>query len=108
ELDHHAYPSVSVWVEKHNRYACWEAENTSRFLREPIPASIGAGKRFKRQLKKLYLRLPCRPLVRFLYAYVLRLGFLDGRPGFFFCLLLAFYDLLCDANRYERTLATEK
>ncbi len=107
ELDHHAYPTVSVWVEKHNRYACWEAENTERFLREPTPPSIGKGKRFKRRLKKLYLRLPCRPVIRFLYAYVLRLGFLDGRPGLFFCLLLAFYDFLCDANRYERALAPE-
>jgi glycosyltransferase involved in cell wall biosynthesis len=108
ELDHHAYPSVSVWVEKHNRYACWEAENTERFLREAVPASIGAGKRFKRRLKKLYLRLPCRPVVRFLYAYFFRLGFLDGRPGLFFCLLLSFYDFLCDANRYERTLTRER
>lgn len=107
ELDHHAYPSVSVWVEKHNRYACWEAENTERFLREPVPASIGTGKRFKRRLKKLYLRLPCRPVVRFLYAYFLRLGFLDGRPGLFFCLLLSFYDFLCDANRYERAVTRE-
>ncbi len=69
-----------------------------RFLREPIPASIGPGKRFKRRLKKVYLRLPCRPLVRFLYAYVFRLGFLDGYPGLVFCGLLAFYDFLCGAN----------
>ena len=52
-----------------------------RFLSEPIPATIGRGKRFKRRLKKIYLRLPMRPLVRFVYAYVLRLGFLDGKPG---------------------------
>ncbi len=105
ELDHHAYPTISAWVEKHNRYAVWEAENHDRFLREPIPTTIGAGKRFKRRLKRLYLRLPCRPLVRFLYAYVVRLGFLDGRPGFVFCTLLAFYDFLRDANVYERRLS---
>jgi len=101
ELDHHAYPSVAVWVEKHNRYAVWEAAMFERFLREPIPASIGRGKRFKRALKKVYLRLPMRPLVRFLYAYVLRLGFLDGRPGLVFCTLLGFYDFLAWANVYE-------
>ena len=56
-----------------------------------------------------------RPLVRFLYAYVLRLGFLDGKPGLIFCGLLAFYDFLASANRYEQqnakgrsTLATGK
>ena len=104
ELDHHAYPTIHTWVEKHNRYAAWEAEQFERFLREPIPASIGPGKRFKRRLKKVYLRLPCRPLVRFLYAYVVRLGFLDGFPGFVFCGLLAFYEFLCGANLYERRL----
>lgn len=104
ELDHHAYPTITAWVEKHNRYASWEAENYERFLREPVPASIGPGKRLKRRLKKLYLRLPLRPGVRFLYTYVVRLGFLDGRPGLIFCLLLAYYDFLCGAKRYERSL----
>lgn len=107
ELDHYAYPTIRAWVEKHNRYAAWEAEHFERFLREPIPASIGPGKRFKRRLKKVYLRLPCRPLVRFLYAYLVRLGFLDGFPGFIFCGLLAFYEFLCGANFYEMRLRTE-
>lgn len=107
ELDHYAYPTITSWVEKHNRYASWEAENFDRFLRQPIPPGIGPGKRFKRLLKKLYLRLPFRPLVRFLYAYLFRLGFLDGRPGLVFCLLLAYYDFLCNAKRYELRLARE-
>ncbi len=105
ELDHFAYPSISAWVEKHDRYATWEASQYERFLREPIPASIGGAKRLKRRLKKLYLRLPMRPAARFFYAYVLRLGFLDGLPGLAFCTLLAFYDFLCWAKVYERRLA---
>ena len=107
ELDHHAYPTIAVWVEKHNRYAVWEAAMFERFLREPIPSTIGRGKRFKRALKKVYLRLPMRPLVRFLYAYVLRRGFLDGKPGLVFCSLLAFYDFLAWANVYERSLVDQ-
>jgi hypothetical protein len=35
---------------------------------------------------------------------VLRLGFLDGRPGLIFCGLLAYYEFLCGAKRYERRL----
>jgi glycosyltransferase involved in cell wall biosynthesis len=107
ELDHHAYPTISAWVEKHNRYATWEAEMYERFLSEPVPTAIGAGKRFKRRLKKIYLRLPMRPLIRFLYAYVLRLGFLDGMPGLVFCTLLSFYDFLAWAKVYERRVAAE-
>jgi glycosyltransferase involved in cell wall biosynthesis len=107
ELEHHAYPTIATWVEKHNRYAIWEAALHERFLTEPIPRSIGRGKRFKRRLKKIALRLPLRPVVRFLYAYVLRLGFLDGRPGLIFCGLLAFYDFLASANRYEQQLTRD-
>ncbi len=104
QLDHHAYPSIAIWVEKHNRYAVWEAAMYERFLSEPIPTTIGIGKRFKRMLKKVYLRLPARPVVRFLYSYVFRLGFLDGRPGLVFCSLLSFYDFLAWANVYEQRL----
>ena len=105
ELDHYAYPTISAWVEKHDRYASWEAEMYDRFLHETPPRGIGAGKRFKRRLKKLYLRLPMRPVIRFVYAYVFRRGFLDGVAGLTFCTLLAFYDFLCWAKVYERKLA---
>lgn len=104
ELEHHAYPTVAVWVEKHNRYAIWEASQYDRIRIEPVPAGIGQGKRLKRRLKRLAWRLPMRPAVRFLYAYGLRLGFLDGRPGLIFCVLLAFYDFLSSANHYEQSL----
>jgi hypothetical protein len=36
------------------------------------------------------------------YSYILRLGFLDGKPGLVFCTLLSFYDFLAWANVYER------
>lgn len=104
ELDHHAYPTLDAWLEKHHRYATWEAEMYERFLAEPVPRSIGVGKWIKRRLKKLYLRLPARPLIRFVYAYIVRLGVLDGKPGFVFCCLLSYYDFLCWAKVYERRL----
>jgi glycosyltransferase involved in cell wall biosynthesis len=106
-LEHRAYPTIAVWVEKHNRYAIWEAALAARILREPIPKTIGSVQRFKRRLKKIAWRLPLRPLVRFVYAYFLKLGFLDGKPGLYFCGLLAFYDFLALANRYEQQIAAD-
>jgi glycosyltransferase involved in cell wall biosynthesis len=103
-LEHHAYPTIAAWVEKHNRYAIWEAANYERLRNEPIPARIGRVQRFRRMLKKIAWRLPMRPVARFIYSYVLRRGFLDGRPGLIFCGLLAFYDFLTAANRYEQQL----
>jgi glycosyltransferase involved in cell wall biosynthesis len=105
ELEHYAYPTIAAWVEKHNRYAVWEAAMYDRFVHEPVPASIGQGKRIKRWLKKFYLRLPLRPPLRFIYSYFLRLGFLDGKPGLIFCVLLAFYDFLSWANVYEQRVS---
>ncbi len=107
ELDHHAYPTISAWVEKHNRYATWEAEMREHFLTEPIPEGIGRGKQWRRRLKKIYLRLPLRPFIRFFYSYFIRLGFLDGRPGLIFCLLLSYYDFLIEAKQYERALGDQ-
>jgi glycosyltransferase involved in cell wall biosynthesis len=104
ELEHHAYSTVAVWVEKHSRYAIWEATQYERLRDEPIPTTIVGVQRFRRRLKKIAQQLPMRPVIRFLYSYVLRLGFLDGRPGLIFCGLLAFYDLLASANRYEQQL----
>jgi glycosyltransferase involved in cell wall biosynthesis len=106
-LEHHAYPTVAAWVEKHNRYAIWEASQFERYRDEPIPSTIGPRQRFRRRLRKIASRLPMRPVVRFLYAYVVRLGFLDGQPGLIFCGLLAFYDLLISANRYEQHLGRQ-
>jgi hypothetical protein len=107
ELVHHAYPTISAWVEKHNRYAIWEAALHDHIQSARIPPSIGSVQRFRRRLKKCAARLPMRPLIRFLYAYVLRLGFLDGRPGLIFCGLLACYDFLVSANRYEQRIGQE-
>ncbi len=55
----------------------------SRCVGEAIRASGPVVRR--RALKELSFRLPCRPLLRFLYMYVLRLGFLDGLPGYYYC-----------------------
>ena len=35
------------------------------------------------------------------------LGFLDGKPGLIFCGLLAFYDFLASANRFEQQIARD-
>jgi len=48
----------------------------------------------RRALKELSFRLPCRPLLRFVYMYVWCLGFLDGWAGFTYCRLLTIYEYM--------------
>ena len=46
-------------------------------------------------------RLPFRPSLRFLYVYVFQGGFLDGRRGYYFARLHAFYEFMSVAKTAE-------
>jgi glycosyltransferase involved in cell wall biosynthesis len=102
EMDHYAFPSVEVFVEKHNRYSNWEAR-VSADRRLPGSASqIRSGPvERRRKLKLLSQRLPFRPFLRFLYIYIWQRGFLDGREGYYFARLHAMYELLSVAKTHE-------
>jgi glycosyltransferase involved in cell wall biosynthesis len=102
EMDHYAFPSVDVFVEKHNRYSNWEARvalDDERTGRSGEFRSEVVGR--QRRLKLLAQRLPFRPLLRFLYVYIWQKGFLDGREGYYFARLHAMYELLSVAKTYE-------
>lgn len=82
-------------LEKHRHYARQEA---AAFLIRKDTASA-APRLFssdplsrRRSLKRLSQHLPARGLLRFVYQYFLRLGLLDGAPGFHYCLLIARYE----------------
>ena len=107
EMDHYAFPSVDVFVEKHNRYSNWEARVAlDRYLRASASRLQEKQAGVRRTLKQLSQRLPCRPLLRFLYVYVWQRGFLDGRRGYYFARLHGFYEFLSVAKTYElRTTA---
>ncbi len=102
EMDHYAFPSVDVFVEKHNRYSNWEARVAlDRHLKGSGAHLQSKEVGLRRTLKQLSQKLPFRPLQRFLYVYVFQGGFLDGRAGFYFARLHAFYEFLCVAKTHE-------
>ncbi len=83
-----------AWLEKHRGYAAAEAAAHARrkeggSWRELVsPEALTR----RRALKRLSFLLPFRPAFRFAYQYGLRRGFLDGRQGLRYCLLLARYE----------------
>ena len=102
EMDHYAFPSIDVFVEKHNRYSNWEA----RLQVEKTPARTDEALqsrpvRLRRLIKRVALHLPCRPTLRFIYVYVFQMGFLDGRRGYYFARLHAVYEFLSVAKAAE-------
>ena len=89
---------MNAWYDKHNRYSSSEARETVTSLREKrVPwrdLLSGVPEVRRRALKELSMRLPFRPAARFVYMYVLRGGFLDGREGYHYCQLLAAYEYM--------------
>jgi glycosyltransferase involved in cell wall biosynthesis len=101
--------TLTWWTEKHNKYASREAVDLLnleyRFLPAADPLAVGTQPGAKRWIKEqVYSRSPggVRAFAYFLYRYVLRLGFLDGRAGANFHFLQGFwYRYLVDAKVEE-------
>jgi len=75
DLIHHAYPTLESFIEHANRYS-----------------SLGAGMVVEQGKAGFSLiNVVLRPLVRFIYMYFFRLGFLDGQEGLLVLLTHASY-----------------
>jgi glycosyltransferase involved in cell wall biosynthesis len=95
---------VNFWLERHNRYSTMEAVAKSATQSEPFhPSDLYTRDPLtrRRALKLLAHRLPFRPLMVFLYLYIVRLGFLDGRAGFYFSRMRAIYEFFIDVKVME-------
>lgn len=100
-MDHGDAKPLSAWFDRHNRYSDWEAAMRADGRMERLIAAEpdGGSRAFpslralfdRRMQKRLFQRLPGRPLLAFLHAYVLRLGVLDGAAGLDHALARAFY-----------------
>jgi glycosyltransferase involved in cell wall biosynthesis len=113
DLVDHNLQNLTWWTQKHNHYTILEAINLLNYrfhfdADEKIrPRLLGSQAEQRRWLKERYARLPLftRPLLYFLYRYIIRLGFLDGRAGLVWHFLQAFwYRFLADAKVMEALL----
>lgn len=107
-IDHYPFShGVSHWIARHNRYSDMEAVEAAK-VREHRSASGSLFSRDpnerRRALKDIFFQLPARPVVKFLYYYGWRRGFLDGRAGFTYATLQAMYEymIVCKGAELER------
>jgi hypothetical protein len=101
---------VSHWIARHNRYSDLEALEAAK-VREQAGAPANARALWskdpnerRRALKDVFFKLPARPLIKFLYYYGWRRGFLDGRAGLTYATLQAMYEYMiaCKSEELER------
>ena len=104
------HKGLSFWIDKHNNFASREMTEIidSRVNSETQvikPSLKGDAVQKKRWYKEnLYLTLPLfiRSFFYFMYRYVIKLGFLDGKEGLIFHFLQGFwYRFLVDAKIFE-------
>jgi glycosyltransferase involved in cell wall biosynthesis len=100
--------SIDEWFERQNRYARKEAEYELAQERAAVTAGHGWGDLFSAEplarraaLKRLSWRIPLRPAAYFVYSYVIRRGFLDGRDGFVFSMMKALYQGMIAVKKYD-------
>ncbi|HFM1922810.1 TPA: glycosyltransferase family 2 protein, partial [Escherichia coli] len=76
-----------------------------------VRASLfGTQEQRKRFLKEIYIKFPLflRPLTYFFWRYIIKLGFLDGKPGLIWHFLQGFwYRFLIDSIVYDLTSNTD-
>jgi glycosyltransferase involved in cell wall biosynthesis len=100
--EHYAFSKgIDDWLERHRRYADWEAERIEAVLTGGGVQALGT-QRWK-QLRLVMARAwPFRPIFRFAQKYVLQGGFLEGWQGLLFALLMAGYDLITVVKVIEK------
>lgn len=84
----------SHWLRRHDRYSDLEAAQRwqAPIRWQEIFSTHGSIR--NKALKPLVSRLPGWPLVIFALRYVAKLGFLEGRSGFVYCVNMAYYEFL--------------
>lgn len=107
-LIHEDFKGLEAYIDRHNRYSTWEARLRRTYLKEGAYGSqavrarlFGDNQERRRFLKKLAVRAPFEPALWFIYHYIVRLGFLEGRPGLIASQIRASYIAQVRAKMYE-------
>lgn len=104
--EHLDYRDLSYWISKHNWYATRAAKDYLDCKNKEVDYSnLDVPAKIRRFVKyKIYYHLPSgiRCSLYFFYRYFIRLGFLDGKEGFYYNFFQAYwYRVLVDAKIYE-------
>ena len=92
---------LSWWFHKHVKYAEMEAikMNEERKVKVNFLSIFSRDPQVRRKFqKRLSYFFPFRPTIIFFLLYIVRGGFLDGKAGYYFCLLRKTYEGMIAVN----------
>lgn len=96
------HKGIDDWWARQVRYAAHEAAYELLQPAAPLCDLFSSDPLRRRAALKSFGRwLPGRPFSYFLYAFGLRLGFLDGRAGLRFCVMRAIYQWMIELKKDE-------
>lgn len=100
-VDHFPFnKGMDWWFERHNRYSTMEAQLLLQRSHRVVPLSISNDPSDRRAAAKaLAYGLPLRPYLAFVYLYIVRGGFLDGRPGWVYANMRLAYEIMINAKK---------
>lgn len=105
-IDHYPFShGIAHWIARHNKYSDMEAVEAIKARGQAnfsVRSLVSSDPNLRRHaLKEVFFRLPARPVIKFFYYYTWRRGFLDGRAGFTYSTLQAFYEYMIECKRRE-------
>jgi len=92
---------LAEWCRKHVEYAKREAEEQPLNYACRDLFSANAIIR-RRNWKALFMRLPGRSFLKFIHLYFVKLGFIEGKAGFVYCMLHTFYEFMIVIFQWEK------
>jgi len=94
---------LEEWFGRQNIYASKEAVYEIKTVKTSDIGNILSKDPVERRkaLKAIAHLLPFRPFFFFLYSYIFKAGFLEGRDGFYFCYMKALYYAMIDIKKYD-------
>lgn len=99
---HRNYNSMSRFIIKHDEYSNYEAMVHLKGTDNELKARFWGSKEQRRRfLKKHLITNAWSPFFYFIYMFLFRGGFRDGRPGFFYILYQSIYLYFVSAKMYE-------
>lgn len=102
EMLHIRGESMHEWIRKHIRYADLESDEWVK-LKFGQEAGASAERLFSHTLKyrqylrrEVWPRTPLKPVLRYVYMYLLRLGVLDGIAGVHMATMMSIYEYIIE------------